>query len=69
MDAIKKARAANAPTARERDWIEAVAQFYEGYDTVDQKTRTARYERAMRTVHQALSGRCRDRCVLRSRAQ
>ena len=29
--AIGKARAANAPTARERDWIEAVALFYEGY--------------------------------------
>jgi len=51
-DAIKKARAANAPTARERDWIEAVAQFYEDYDTVDQKTRTARYERAMSNLHE-----------------
>jgi hypothetical protein len=51
-DAIKKARAANAPTPRERDWIEAVAQFYEDYDTVDQKTRTARYERAMSNLHE-----------------
>jgi hypothetical protein len=51
-DAIKKARAANAPTPRERDWIEAVAQFYENYDTVDQKTRTARYERAMSNLHE-----------------
>ena len=50
--AIQKARAANAPTERERDWIEAVAFFYEGYDTVDQKTRTARYERAMGNLHQ-----------------
>jgi hypothetical protein len=50
-DATKKARAANAPTPRERDWIEAVAQFYEEYDTVDQKTRTARYERAMSNLH------------------
>jgi len=51
-DAIKKARAANASTPRERDWIEAVAQFYEDYDTVDQKTRTARYERAMSNLHE-----------------
>jgi len=51
-DAIKKARAAGAPTPRERDWIEAVAQFYEDYDTVDQKTRTARYERAMSNLHE-----------------
>jgi hypothetical protein len=51
-DAIKKARAANAPTPRERDWIEAVAQFYEDSDTVDQKTRTARYERAMSNLHE-----------------
>jgi hypothetical protein len=51
-DAILKARTANAPTPRERDWVEAVAQFYEGYDTVDQKTRTARYERAMSDLHE-----------------
>jgi hypothetical protein len=50
--AIQKARAANAPTEREREWIEAVALFYEGYDSVDQKTRTARYERAMGNLHE-----------------
>jgi len=50
--AIQKARAAHAPTERERQWIEAVALFYEGYDTVDQKTRTARYERAMSNLHE-----------------
>lgn len=50
--AIQQARAANAPTERERQWIEAVALFYEGYDTVDQKTRTARYERAMSNLHE-----------------
>src|SRR4030095_12149729 len=48
----RRARAASAPTPRERDWIEAVAQFYEDYDTVDQKTRTARYERAMSNLHE-----------------
>jgi hypothetical protein len=50
--AIEKARAANAPTQRERDWIEAVVLFYADYDTVDQKTRTARYERAMSNLHE-----------------
>ena len=50
--AIQKARAANAATAREREWIEAVALFYEDYETVDQKTRTARYERAMGNLHE-----------------
>jgi hypothetical protein len=50
--AIQKARAAKAATEREREWIEAVALFYEGYDSVDQKTRTARYERAMGNLHQ-----------------
>jgi hypothetical protein len=50
--AIQKARTANAPTEREREWIEAVALFYEGYETVDQKTRTARYERAMGNLHE-----------------
>ncbi len=52
LQAIEKARAANAPTPRERDWIEAVALFYEDYETVDQKTRTARYERAMANLHE-----------------
>jgi hypothetical protein len=50
--AIQQARAANAPTAREREWIEAVALFYEDYATVDHKTRTARYERAMGNLHE-----------------
>jgi hypothetical protein len=50
--AIEKARASHAPTQRERDWIDAVALFYENHDTVDQKTRTARYERAMGTLHE-----------------
>jgi hypothetical protein len=50
--AIEKARAAKAPTQRERDWIEAVALFYQDYETIDQKTRTARYERAMGTLHE-----------------
>jgi len=46
-EAIQKARAAAAPTQREREWIEALAVFFQNYDTVDQHTRTARYESAM----------------------
>jgi hypothetical protein len=50
-EAIVKARAAEPKTERERDWIEAMAVFYQNYDTVDQKTRTARYESAMERLH------------------
>jgi hypothetical protein len=51
-DAIGKARAANPPTQRERDWIEALAVFFEGHEKLDQKTRTAKYEAAMRALHE-----------------
>jgi tetratricopeptide (TPR) repeat protein len=50
-DAIQKARAAAPPTQRERDWIEALVVFFQNYDTVDQRTRTARYEMAMERLH------------------
>jgi hypothetical protein len=51
-DAIEKARDARAPTQRERDWIEALSVFFEHYDTLDQKTRTAKYEAAMAKLHE-----------------
>jgi hypothetical protein len=51
-DAIEKARAARAPTQRERDWIEALSVFFEHYDTLDQKSRTAKYEAAMAKLHE-----------------
>ncbi len=50
-EAIQKARAAAPPTQRERDWIEALTLFFQNYDTVDQRTRTARYEMAMERLH------------------
>jgi tetratricopeptide (TPR) repeat protein len=50
-DAIQKARAAVPRTARERDWIEALAPFFDGHDTVDQRTRTRRYAAAMEALH------------------
>ena len=52
LAAIEKARAAHAATRRERDWIEALAAFYQDYDTVDQKTRTTEYEAAMARLHE-----------------
>jgi hypothetical protein len=51
-EAIEKARSAGAPTQRERDWIEALSGSFEHYDTLDQKTRTAKYEAAMARLHE-----------------
>lgn len=48
--AIEKARAAAPKTQRERDFIEAVALLYKDYQTVDQRTRTTAYEKAMEQV-------------------
>jgi hypothetical protein len=45
--AVEKARAANAKTQREQDYIAAVALLYKDTDTVDQRTRTLAYEKAM----------------------
>ena len=44
--AIERARAAPR-TERERDWIEAMAVFFQDYERVDQRTRTLAYEGAM----------------------
>jgi hypothetical protein len=51
-DAIEKARSARAPTGRERDWIAALGVFFENYGTLDQKTRTSKYEAAMARLHE-----------------
>jgi hypothetical protein len=50
-EAIEKARAASAATLREQAWIEALAAFFDSYDTVDQKTRTLKYEMMMARLH------------------
>ena len=50
--AIERARTANARTQRERDWIEALAAFFEGHATIDQQTRTQRYVAAMGRLHE-----------------
>jgi hypothetical protein len=46
-EAIAKAKAASAPTPRERDWIAALDTYYRDLDTVDHKTRVLTYEKAM----------------------
>jgi hypothetical protein len=51
LAAIEKAQATHAETQRERDWIDALAAFFQDYDTVDQKTRTTKYEAAMARLH------------------
>ncbi|GAA0603185.1 hypothetical protein GCM10009416_46100 [Craurococcus roseus] len=45
--AIERARAAPPRTERERDWIEALAAFFQDHERVDQRTRTLAYEAAM----------------------
>ncbi|HEY7369032.1 MAG TPA: hypothetical protein VIA29_04030 [Thermoanaerobaculia bacterium] len=46
-DAVAKARAAGAPTEREKAYIEAIGVFYDGSEGVPHKTRAAAYEKAM----------------------
>jgi hypothetical protein len=51
-DAIEQAQAASfGATPRERAWIDALGAFFKDYDTVDQKTRTLRYEEKMAQLH------------------
>jgi hypothetical protein len=50
-DAIQQARTTGSPTPREHAWIDALAPFFESSERVDQRTRTASYERAMAALH------------------
>ena len=50
--AIKRGQATGKPTARERDYIAALAEEFKDYETVDQRTRVLAYERAMDRVYQ-----------------
>ncbi|HSC27251.1 MAG TPA: hypothetical protein VLD67_08255 [Vicinamibacterales bacterium] len=45
--AVEKARGAGPKTPRERDYVNAVAELYKDYETVDQRTRVVAYEKAM----------------------
>ena len=55
-EAIERARTIGARTPRERDWIDALAPFFELHATVDQQTRTKRYEAAMAKLHDTYPG-------------
>jgi hypothetical protein len=50
LDAIRRARAAGAPTDRERGYIEAAANLYEDADRKPQAARVAAYREAMSQV-------------------
>jgi hypothetical protein len=54
--AAERGLATGAPTPRERGYLEAVAELYRDFETVDQRTRALAYERAMAAVHQANPG-------------
>ena len=48
---VEKAKALEPKTHRERDYIAAIAVFYEDADTVDHRTRVLAYEKAMEQVY------------------
>lgn len=49
--AVEKARSIGAKTDRERDYIEAIAAFYKDWGSVDHRTRSVAYEKAMEQVY------------------
>src|SRR6201993_1256346 len=49
---LAKARSLNPPTARERDYIQALAIFYADTDKMDHEKRAEAYAKAMDGVHQ-----------------
>jgi tetratricopeptide (TPR) repeat protein len=53
LAAIEKAKATGAKTRRERDFINAMAAFYQDYDKIDHRTRVLAYLKAMEGVAQA----------------
>jgi tetratricopeptide (TPR) repeat protein len=50
LDFVEKGEAIGAKTQRERDWLAAIKVFYQGYESVDQDTRTRSYEKAMQAL-------------------
>jgi hypothetical protein len=49
--AVEKATAIGAKTARERDYVAAIAAFYKDWDKLDHRTRSLAYEHAMAEVY------------------
>ena len=52
LAAIEKAKAVSAKTQRERDYIDALGQFYTDHDKVDHRTRVQAYLKAMEELVQ-----------------
>jgi tetratricopeptide (TPR) repeat protein len=50
LDFVEKGEAIGAKTERERDWLAAIKTFYQGYESVDQDTRSKNYEKAMEAL-------------------
>jgi tetratricopeptide (TPR) repeat protein len=50
LAAVVKAQSIAGNTERERDYIAAIATFYENYGNIDHRTRTLAYEKAMEQV-------------------
>ncbi|HEY2943524.1 MAG TPA: hypothetical protein VGN09_13910 [Vicinamibacteria bacterium] len=50
QEAVAKARAAGAPTERERDYVAAIEAYFRDADTADHRTRALAYEKAMERV-------------------
>ena len=51
-EAVAQAEAVGAKTERERGYIAAIAAFYRDSETLDHRTRSLAYERAMASLHQ-----------------
>jgi hypothetical protein len=51
LDALQRARAATQATPRERDWIDALAPFFQNAETTPQRARTQLYADAMGRLH------------------
>jgi hypothetical protein len=49
--AVQQANVVGAQTPRERDYIAAIAAFYQGADKLDHRTRALAYEKAMEQLH------------------
>jgi len=50
-EAVQQGKAATTQTPREAEYLAAMEVFYKNYDTIDQKTRTGLYEKAMEQLH------------------
>jgi len=56
VQSVQKAKSIGAKTKRERDYIDAIAWFFDDWKKVDHSTRAARYEHAMEKVYASYPG-------------